>query len=901
MSFDPYHKWLGIRPEEQPADHYRLLAIARFESDPDVIETAADRQMGHLRTFQTGPHSALSQKLLNELAAARLCLLCPDKKAAYDAELRRRFDAAHPVRAVLPVAVMVSHRQVPAPIAEPAPLFVADSRPKRWATPQAVSLSSRSLAWLIFAAVALPVIAGIGYLVIAKVSADRKLGKRNATPVPIAPHLNVKHPQQTTGSAETGQNRTKPEPTPLSTPPKRENLVDRGGNKKSDEEIERRPEAVDVPRGRYVRIELPRKGTLTLAEVEVYSGGRNIARLGKATQKNTSWGGDAARAIDGNKNGVYGVGGQTHTEENTLDPWWEVDLGGMHSLERIVVYNRTNNNCGKRLDGFNLRVLDAARDLVVERIGISAPESSAEFDLKIGKDSRPSLEPALPPANQAVVRGKPVDLLNLIDIKRDAIVIADNWGKGARLVTPKGETTWVEVPHALPEEYQVNAVVEPDRDSAGIVLGVVIGDRQTLVGINVLGGTATGLALVDDKSFEATPTKTGDRYLQTGRPNTITFVVRKNRVLAICNGDVAVDWRDDMTRLSLHPVFRDKVRNPRHLFIGAWLSTVKLTKFELAPLINAKSDAPATASVPAVASSDVTPKEAAKPAETSISGLDDPEFQQWMKWVQALPAKEQVGAVINRLRKLNPGSIGKISHRIEHDKVVEFSLDSTGVQNISPVRALSGLTNLTYRGLTSLTPHRGRKVKKLLSDLSPLAGMHLTRLECQSPDLTDLSPLKGMKLEHLDCSGSGVSDLSPLTGMPLSTLNISGSKVVDLSPLPRASLTTLICGHTKISDLAPLKGIPLEELNISMTSVRDLSPLKGMPLTKLDVAVNPPPDLNPIKGLPLTEIRCNLWQEQDIQLLRSMKTLVTINNKPAETALNEAVQAMKAFKARQRQ
>ena len=41
MAFDPYHKWLGIPPEQQPASHYRLLGIAEFESDADVIDTAA--------------------------------------------------------------------------------------------------------------------------------------------------------------------------------------------------------------------------------------------------------------------------------------------------------------------------------------------------------------------------------------------------------------------------------------------------------------------------------------------------------------------------------------------------------------------------------------------------------------------------------------------------------------------------------------------------------------------------------------------------------------------------------------------------------------------------------------------------------------------------------------------
>lgn len=94
--FDPYHKWLGISPENQPADHYRLLGVERFESDPDVIATAADQRMAHLRTFQAGARAELSQRLLNELASARVVLLNAQKKAAYDQELRRVLSAVAP-------------------------------------------------------------------------------------------------------------------------------------------------------------------------------------------------------------------------------------------------------------------------------------------------------------------------------------------------------------------------------------------------------------------------------------------------------------------------------------------------------------------------------------------------------------------------------------------------------------------------------------------------------------------------------------------------------------------------------------------------------------------------------------------------------------------------------------
>ncbi len=87
--FNPYHKWLGIPAEQQPPNHYRLLGIELFESDPDVIESAAMRQMSHVRSFSIGQHGALSQSILNEIAEAKLSLLSPDGKRAYDESLRK--------------------------------------------------------------------------------------------------------------------------------------------------------------------------------------------------------------------------------------------------------------------------------------------------------------------------------------------------------------------------------------------------------------------------------------------------------------------------------------------------------------------------------------------------------------------------------------------------------------------------------------------------------------------------------------------------------------------------------------------------------------------------------------------------------------------------------------------
>lgn len=145
------------------------------------------------------------------------------------------------------------------------------------------------------------------------------------------------------------------------------------------------PQQARATLGRYVRIELPgRQRTLTLAEVEVYSDGRNVARQGRATQKNTAYGGDAARAIDGNKSGSFGAGGQTHTEENTANPWWEVDLGTEVPIDAVVVYNRTENNFGRRLNGFTLKVLDNQRSVTFEQQQLPAPAPSSTIALAGG-------------------------------------------------------------------------------------------------------------------------------------------------------------------------------------------------------------------------------------------------------------------------------------------------------------------------------------------------------------------------------------------------------------------------------------------------------------------------------------------------------------------------------------
>lgn len=150
------------------------------------------------------------------------------------------------------------------------------------------------------------------------------------------------------------------------------------------ENLARIAEKENGTRARYIRVSLPGRGkVLTLAEVEVFSGGKNVAPGGTAKQSSTDFGGVAQRAIDGNKDGAYGKGGQTHTKGSSTNPWWELDLGREVSVESIRVWNRSENNGSyvERLKGYELTAFDSSRNQVFKAGNNPAPEKVARFEL----------------------------------------------------------------------------------------------------------------------------------------------------------------------------------------------------------------------------------------------------------------------------------------------------------------------------------------------------------------------------------------------------------------------------------------------------------------------------------------------------------------------------------------
>lgn len=85
--------------------------------------------------------------------------------------------------------------------------------------------------------------------------------------------------------------------------------------------------------------------------------GLNLALRGRARQSSTYSGMDASRAVDGNTDGSVSANSVSHTGFDR-NAWWEVDLGAVHRIRRVTVFNRTDSRevADRRLDNFTVQL-----------------------------------------------------------------------------------------------------------------------------------------------------------------------------------------------------------------------------------------------------------------------------------------------------------------------------------------------------------------------------------------------------------------------------------------------------------------------------------------------------------------------------------------------------------------
>ena len=135
--------------------------------------------------------------------------------------------------------------------------------------------------------------------------------------------------------------------------------------------------------GQFVRVEIPGTATLNLAEIEVISGGTNIAPLGHAEAKDSAWGANAPRINDGNTSGDWKDNGIYHSKDHTDTPWVQIDLGSERPIQSVKVWNRTDRaDYTKRLANYSVLVFSRHQSVVWRVDEQPTPaDASVTFDL----------------------------------------------------------------------------------------------------------------------------------------------------------------------------------------------------------------------------------------------------------------------------------------------------------------------------------------------------------------------------------------------------------------------------------------------------------------------------------------------------------------------------------------
>ena len=109
--------------------------------------------------------------------------------------------------------------------------------------------------------------------------------------------------------------------------------------------------------------------------------GSNIATSGTASSSSEGSGGIPSRINDGNTNGVYSGLSVAHTGGGSSNEWIDLDLQSQQSIEKLIIWNRTDNCCSRRLS--NAYVLFSSTPFP-NNTNLAQALANAEFTHQLG-------------------------------------------------------------------------------------------------------------------------------------------------------------------------------------------------------------------------------------------------------------------------------------------------------------------------------------------------------------------------------------------------------------------------------------------------------------------------------------------------------------------------------------
>ena len=113
--------------------------------------------------------------------------------------------------------------------------------------------------------------------------------------------------------------------------------------------------------------------------------GENIAAHKPASQSSIAYGGEASRAVDGNRDNAWSHRSVTHTDFQDHS-WWKVDLEKEEAVGTVRIYNRGDGDVANRLSNFDVILLDKDGNEVARK-HVDSLNSQPTVDVQFSGDN----------------------------------------------------------------------------------------------------------------------------------------------------------------------------------------------------------------------------------------------------------------------------------------------------------------------------------------------------------------------------------------------------------------------------------------------------------------------------------------------------------------------------------
>jgi hypothetical protein len=207
------------------------------------------------------------------------------------------------------------------------------------------------------------------------------------------------------------------------------------------------------------------------------------------------------------------------------------------------------------------------------------PDATGLLRIRIEK----RMETAKPPAAPTGPQGPSVDLLKMIDAKRDAV--SGDWSiERGVLVMPAGRSTaWLQIPYSMPDEYDLKIVATRKAGITDFYAGIVVpGPKRMLLHIDGSSGGRQGGLQGADGDWNNNPTTFNDiKVFSDDKPHTVLVSVRKNSVAVLTDGKPLLSWKGDFARVGNSGEGGPTASAP---YIGNWESVFEVSQILLFPV-----------------------------------------------------------------------------------------------------------------------------------------------------------------------------------------------------------------------------------------------------------------------------------------------------------------------------